>query len=62
MKMFSRISEGKRPLGLRGRRCEDNIELDLKATGYEGMDRIHLNQDRPQGRVPLNPLMNFLVP
>jgi hypothetical protein len=37
MKMFSRKSEEKRPLGLRERGCKDDIEMDVKAIGYEGM-------------------------
>jgi hypothetical protein len=55
MNMFSHKSEGKRPLGIGGRRCKENTEMDLTAIGYEGVDCIQLNQGRPQGRVLLNP-------
>jgi hypothetical protein len=41
-------SEGKRPF----RRCrhiwEDNIRMDLRKTGWEGVDWIHLAQDKDQ--------------
>jgi len=38
--------EGKRPLGIRRRRWEDNIKMDLQEVGYEGMHWIDLAQDR----------------
>jgi hypothetical protein len=30
--------EGKRPLGRPRRRCVDNIKMDLKEIGWDGMD------------------------
>jgi len=36
--------EGKRPLGRPRRRWEDNIKMDLKEMGCEGMDWIELDQ------------------
>jgi len=39
------IPEGKRPLGKHKHRWED-IRMDLKGTGWEGMDFIHVAQDR----------------
>ena len=39
-------SEGKRPLGRRWRRWEDNIKIYLQEVGCGGMDRIELAQDR----------------
>jgi hypothetical protein len=39
-------SEGKRPLGRPRRRWVDNIRMDLKGIGLEGVDWIHLVQDR----------------
>jgi hypothetical protein len=42
--------EGKRPLGRPTRRLEDNIKMDLKQTGWGGMDWIDLAQDRDQWR------------
>jgi hypothetical protein len=38
--------EGKRPLGTLRRRWVDNIKIDLKETGCDGMDWIDLAQDR----------------
>jgi hypothetical protein len=39
-------SEGKRPLGRRRRRCEDNIRMDSRDIGWEGVDWMHLAQVR----------------
>jgi hypothetical protein len=38
--------EGKRPLGRPIRRWVDNIKIDLRETGWGGMDWIDLAQDR----------------
>jgi hypothetical protein len=38
--------EGKRPLGKKLHRWEDNIRMDLRETGWEGKDWMHLAQDR----------------
>jgi len=38
--------EGKRPLGRRRHRWEDNSKTNLGETGHEGVDWIHLAQDR----------------
>jgi hypothetical protein len=38
--------EGKRPLGRPRRRWMDNIKMDLRETGCDGMDWIDLAQDR----------------
>jgi len=38
--------EGKRPVERLGRRWEYNIKMDLQEVGCEGMDWIHLAQDR----------------
>jgi hypothetical protein len=37
--------EGKRPLGRPRRRWEDGIGIDLRETGFEGVDWIRLAQD-----------------
>jgi hypothetical protein len=34
--------EVKRPRGRPTRRCEDNIRMDLKEVGHEGVDWMHL--------------------
>jgi hypothetical protein len=54
--------EGKRPLGRPRRRWEDNIRMDLGEIGWEGVDWIHLAQDRDQWRALVNTVMNFQVP
>jgi len=54
--------EGKRPLGRPRRRWEDNIRMDLREIGWEVVYWIHLAQDRDQGRVVVNTVMNLGVP
>jgi hypothetical protein len=54
--------ERKRPLG-RPRRCwVDNIKMDLRETGWGGMDWIELAQDRDQWGALVNTIMNLWVP
>jgi hypothetical protein len=52
--------EGKRPLG---RRCRwvDNIEMDLREIGWDGMDWIDLAQNRDRSRALVNNIMNLRV-
>jgi len=38
--------EEQKSLGKPTRRCENNIKTDLKEIRKEGVDYIHLNQDR----------------
>jgi hypothetical protein len=52
---------GKRPLGRRRRRWEDNIRIDLREIRWEVVVWMHLAQDRDQWWVVLNPVMNFRV-
>jgi hypothetical protein len=40
--------EGKRPLGRCRRRWEDNIRMDLREIVWEGVEWMHLAQDRDQ--------------
>jgi hypothetical protein len=54
--------EGKRPLGRPRRRWEDNIRMDLREIGCDGMDWIDLVQDRDQLRAFVNTVMNLRVP
>jgi hypothetical protein len=42
--------ESKRPLGRPRRMWVDNIKMDLRETGWDGMDWIDLAQDRDQCR------------
>jgi hypothetical protein len=60
-RILVRESEGKRPLR-RPRRRWDNIKTDLKAIGYESVERIHMVQDRDGKRSLVNMVMNILVP
>jgi hypothetical protein len=52
--------EGKRPLGRLRRRWVDN--MDLGEIEWDGMDWIHLAQDRDQWRALMNTVMNLRVP
>jgi hypothetical protein len=36
--------------------------MDLKETGWDGMDWIDLAQDRAQWKAPVNMVMNLWVP
>jgi hypothetical protein len=38
--------EGERPLGRRRRRWKDNIRIDFREIGWEGVDWIQVAQDR----------------
>jgi hypothetical protein len=44
------------------RRCEDNMRMDLRQTGWKVMDWINLVQDRDQWRALVNMVMNLRVP
>jgi transcription termination factor 2 len=55
-------AEGKRPLGRLRRRWVDNIKMDLREIGWDGMDWIDLTQDRDQWRALVNTVMNLQVP
>jgi hypothetical protein len=41
---------------------DDNIRIDLRETGWEGVDWMHLTQDRDQWRGLVNMVMNIRVP
>ncbi|KAJ4445711.1 hypothetical protein ANN_12396 [Periplaneta americana] len=51
--------EGKRPLGRRRRRWEDNIKMDLREVGYDDRDWINLAQDRDRWRAYVRAAMNL---
>jgi len=57
-----RKPEGKRPLGRRRRRWEDNIMMDFQEVGCGGMDWIDLAQDRDRWRALVNMVKNLWVP
>jgi hypothetical protein len=54
--------EGKRPLGRPRCSWVDNMKMDLREIGWDGMDWIELAQDREQRRALVNMVMNLRVP
>jgi hypothetical protein len=51
--------EGKRPLGRSRRGWEDGIRMDLRETGFGGVDWIRLTQDRDRWRAVVSARMNL---
>jgi hypothetical protein len=54
--------EGRRPLGIPGRRWEDNIKMVLREIWFGDVDWIHLAQDRDRWRTLVNSVKNLRVP
>jgi hypothetical protein len=54
--------EGKRPLGGPRRRWVDNIKMNLREIGWDGVDWIDMAQDRDQWRALVNTVLNLRVP
>jgi hypothetical protein len=54
--------EGKKPLGRSRRRWVDNIKIDVREIGWDGMDWIGMAQDRDQWRALVNIVLNLRVP
>jgi len=54
--------EGKRPLGKRRRRWENNIKMVVQELGCEVIDWIELAQDTGRWRELVNTVMNFRFP
>jgi hypothetical protein len=54
--------EGKRPLGRPRRRWVDNINIDLREIGWDGVDWIDRAQNRDQWRALVNMVLNLRVP
>jgi hypothetical protein len=54
--------DGKRPLGRPRCRWVDNIKMDLREIGWDGMDWIDLAQDRDRWRALVNTVINLRVP
>jgi hypothetical protein len=44
------------------RRWVDNIKMDLREIGWDGVDWIDLAQDRDEWRALVNTVMNLRVP
>jgi hypothetical protein len=53
-------SEGKRPLGRPGLRWEDDIKMDVREIGIDGVKWIWLRHDRVPWRAFVNTVMNLL--
>jgi hypothetical protein len=54
--------EGKSPLRRPLHRWEDNIRLDFREMGWEGVDWIHLAQYRDQWQALVSTVMNLCGP
>jgi hypothetical protein len=54
--------EGKRPLGRPRRRCVENVKMDVREIGWDGMDWTDLAQGRDHWRALVNTVMNLRVP
>jgi hypothetical protein len=54
--------EGKRPLGRRRRRWVDNIKMDVKQIGWDGVDWIDMAQDRDKWGYLVNTVLTFRIP
>jgi hypothetical protein len=54
--------EGKRKLGRPRRMWVDNVKMDLRETGGDGVDWIDMAQDRDQWRALVNTVLNLRVP
>jgi hypothetical protein len=54
--------EKKKPLGRPRHRWEDNIRIDIRGKVLEGVDWIHLAEDRDQWCALVNSVMNLEVP
>jgi hypothetical protein len=61
-RILVRKPEGRRPLGRPRRRWVNNIKMDLREIGRDGMDWIDLAHDRDQWMVLVNTVMNLRVP
>jgi hypothetical protein len=54
--------EGRRPLGRLRRKWVDNIKMDLREIGWDGVDWVDLAQDWYHWRALVNTVMNLRVP
>jgi CRISPR/Cas system-associated exonuclease Cas4 (RecB family) len=54
--------EGKRPLERPRRRWVDNIKMNLRKIGWDGVDWIDMAEDRDQWRALVNTVLNLQVP
>jgi hypothetical protein len=56
------MPEGKRQVGRPRHWWVDNIKIDLREIGWDGMDWFDLAEDRGQWRALVNTVMNLQVP
>jgi hypothetical protein len=49
-------------LQVRRRRWVDNIKMDLREIGWDGVDGIDMPQDREQWKALVNTVLNLRVP
>jgi hypothetical protein len=54
--------EVKRPLGRGRHRWKDNIRMDIRETGWVGMNWIYLTQDRDLWQTFMDTVMNLCIP
>jgi len=54
--------EGKRPLGGPNSRWEHSDRMDLRKIVWDGVDWVHLAQDRDRWRAVVNTVMNLRIP
>jgi hypothetical protein len=54
--------KGNRPLARPRSRCVDNIKMDLRERGWDGVDWIEVAQDREKWGALVNTVMNLRVP
>jgi hypothetical protein len=54
--------KGKRPFGRPSRKREDNIIMGCRKIGWEGVDWMHLAQDRDQWWAVVNTVISLWVP
>jgi hypothetical protein len=54
--------ESKKPLGKPRCRWEENTKMDLRKMELEGVDWVHLAQDRDRWVAIVNTVMNLWVP
>jgi hypothetical protein len=61
-RILVRKLEGKESPGRPRRRWVDNIKMDLREIGWDGVDLIYMAQDRDQWRALVNTALNLRVP
>jgi hypothetical protein len=61
-RILVRKAEGKRTLGRPRSRWVDNIKIDVREIGWDGIDWIDLTEDRDHWRALVNTVMNLQVP